>query len=512
MVRFINNAALLVWISATITATHAFTAPSSTTRIPQRFSATSLSASSRNNEASGTKLNMVATAPAMDVELETLLIEQKQKEEAAAAAEEKKIATPTIDTTGIAMSGLNGKALNLTPADFPRASALKKAIPRDCFEIDTKKSLGYLSVSVAGTALCTAMGVMLAKLVGTSSWKTLPIWTAYSGVTGTVAMGLWVLAHECGHGAFSKNRKLQDAVGFTIHSIMMVPYFSWQRSHAVHHKFTNHMELGETHVPEKIEYEENENGEKVYGGSMKLRANFQKWFGKKSGLNAYGALQGFLHLLLGWPAYLLIGATGSPDRGLTNHFLPNPMTKPNRPNKELFPGIWKKKVLQSGGGVAVAFAAAAMWVKRRGFAEVMAFYGGPLIVVNAWLVVYTWLQHTDVDVPHFSDGDHNYVKGALHTIDRPYDKLDPWGAIDFLHHKIGTTHVTHHFDCTIPHYNAEKATNAIIEKFPEIYLYEPTPIPQALWRVCKGCVAMEKRGEKWVWKNNGLVHALQHKL
>jgi len=24
------------------------------------------------------------------------------------------------------------------------------------------------------------------------------------GVTGTVAMGLWVLAHECGHGAFSK--------------------------------------------------------------------------------------------------------------------------------------------------------------------------------------------------------------------------------------------------------------------------------------------------------------------
>lgn len=27
---------------------------------------------------------------------------------------------------------------------------------------------------------------------------TLPFWAAYSAVTGTVAMGLWVLAHEAG--------------------------------------------------------------------------------------------------------------------------------------------------------------------------------------------------------------------------------------------------------------------------------------------------------------------------
>ena len=53
----------------------------------------------------------------------------------------------------------------------------------------------------------------------------------------------------------------------------------------------------------------------------------------------------------------------------------------------------------------------------------MALYGGPYLVINAWLVLYTWLQHTDVDVPHFEDQDHTYVRGALHTIDRPYDKV-----------------------------------------------------------------------------------------
>jgi fatty acid desaturase len=134
----------------------------------------------------------------------------------------------------------------------------------------------------------------------------------------------------------------------------------------------------------------------------------------------------------------------------------------------------------------------------------MALYGGPYLVINAWLVLYTWLQHTDVDVPHFSDSDHTYVRGALHTIDRPYDKLDPWGAIDFLHHKIGSTHVAHHFDSSIPHYNAQKATDAIKDKFPDLYLYEPTPIFEAFWRVCKGCAGVKKEGDKYIWNNDGM--------
>ena len=114
------------------------------------------------------------------------------------------------------------------------------------------------------------------------------------------------------------------------------------------------------------------------------------------------------------------------------------------------------------------------------------------------------LQHTDVDVPHFSDDNHSFVKGALHTIDRPYDKLDPWGAIDFLHHKIGTTHVAHHFDSSMPHYKAQAATDAIKEAYPHLYLYDPTPIPQALWRVAKGCTSVQKRDGAWIWDNKGV--------
>jgi fatty acid desaturase len=76
-----------------------------------------------------------------------------------------------------------------------------------------------------------------------------PAWFAYAAVTGTIATGCWVVAHECGHNAFSDNRNIQDTVGYVLHSLLLVPYFSWQRSHAVHHSRTNHLTEGETHVP-----------------------------------------------------------------------------------------------------------------------------------------------------------------------------------------------------------------------------------------------------------------------
>lgn len=404
---------------------------------------------------------------------------------------------------GVVESGLGYKALGNEKEDFPSAGQVRAAIPRDAFETDTLKSLGYLSVSVILTSICVYAGVASMNAgVPTDSLLALPFWMFYAAVTGTVGMGNWVLAHECGHGAFSKNKSLQTAVGFAIHSILLVPYFSWQRSHAVHHQFTNHMELGETHVPEIAQFQ----GE----GSLKVRQLMVDNLGPEMGLNAWGAVQAFLHLVVGWPAYLLIGATGGPARGLTNHLLPDPLTEvdPKFPGKELFPGKWKQKVLESDIGIAAVVSGLGVWGLCNGFDQVMALYGGPYLVINAWLVLYTWLQHTDVDVPHFSDSEHTYVKGALHTIDRPYDKLDPWGIIDFLHHKIGSTHVAHHFDSSIPHYNAQLATDAIKEEFPQLYLYEDTPVFEAFWRVCKGCAGVKKEGDKYIWNNEGYEELL----
>ena len=44
---------------------------------------------------------------------------------------------------------------------------------------------------------------------------------------GAVCVGVWVLAHECGHQAFSRYQVVNDSVGLVLHSCLLVPYYSW---------------------------------------------------------------------------------------------------------------------------------------------------------------------------------------------------------------------------------------------------------------------------------------------
>lgn len=124
---------------------------------------------------------------------------------------------------------------------------------------------------------------------------------------------------------------------------------------------------------------------------------------------------------------------------MTSHFFPHPPFSTGEKKTDLYPGKWKQKVWLSDVGVVGTIGVLAAWASKAGALQVAALYGGPLMVVNAWLVLITWLQHTEVDVPHFDAANWNFIKGALHTIDRPYGKV-----LDFLHHRIGSTHVAHH--------------------------------------------------------------------
>ena len=172
-------------------------------------------------------------------------------------------------------------------------------------------------------------------------------------------------------------------------------------------------------------------------------------------------------------------------RGATNHFWPWAGAEGRH---ALFPGKWRAKVLLSDVGVLAVLGALGAWAYAAGsVVPVLALYVGPYMFVNFWLVLYTWLQHTDVDVPHYGGDDWSPVKGALMTIDRPYGPV-----LDFLHHRIGSTHVAHHVNHTIPHYHAREATDALAAAFPQYYLYDPTPIHVATWRVGKGCTAVKQ--------------------
>lgn len=162
---------------------------------------------------------------------------------------------------------------------------------------------------------------------------------------------MWVVAHECGHRAFSDNLRLQTAVGYVFHTVLMVPYFSWQRSHAVHHARTNHLSEGETHVPYAVT-----DDPELYAIGAKKLAIRQEWLSGNFGAIKFGMKRLWSHLVFGWPAYIIGGATGGPVRGNTSHFDP---TKGTQGRNALFPGKFAEKVctqpvaLLNGGCFAI---------------------------------------------------------------------------------------------------------------------------------------------------------------
>jgi len=354
---------------------------------------------------------------------------------------------------------------------LPSKSEIKKAIPAHCFEHSIAKALGNVVRDGLVIGLFAFFATSLLK-VHDQSWFDVLGWCLYAFFQGTALTGWWVLAHECGHGGFSQYTWLNDIVGWTLHSALLVPYFSWQYSHAKHHSKTNHLQDGESHNPNSAE-EVNE------AGYVKLASLI--------GEDAFAGFQLLTHLVLGWPIYLLTNATGGrrlydgkpiPEKANLDHF---------RPSSKLFPPSWKNRIALSSLGVAITLATVSYFTITQGPLAVTLYYWLPYLVTNGWLVLYTWLQHTAEGVPHYGDDEWTWVRGALGTIDRPYDEL--FGFFDWIHHHIGSTHVCHHLFSNLPCYHAKEATQHI-KAFLEpknLYNYDGRPTLEAMWQTAKSC-------------------------
>jgi acyl-lipid omega-6 desaturase (Delta-12 desaturase) len=64
-----------------------------------------------------------------------------------------------------------------------------------------------------------------------SYWLTLLL----SVPTAGFLVRLFILQHDCGHGSFFKSKRVNDTVGFLLGVLVMTPYATWRRQHALHH-------------------------------------------------------------------------------------------------------------------------------------------------------------------------------------------------------------------------------------------------------------------------------------
>ena len=345
---------------------------------------------------------------------------------------------------------------------------LKSAVPAHCFERSLLVSSLYLALDLAFVFLLYAAAFWV---FNSSSWPLYAhaaFWPAYWICQGCAGFAVWIVAHECGHYSFCSNKRICDVVGLILHTTMLVPYHSWRISHSQHHRNTNRMDGDQAFVPNTRSLLVSEN-------NIELPSIFWRLF---------HVIQ---YLTVGWPAYLGFHARGRPyhgSRSHANHFNPHaPMFSPN--------DFWDVVV----SDVALVVWLSVLWYLSASVYSLgwlVCLYVVPQLNVNMWLVIVTYLQHTDVKVPHYSDEEWTWLKGALCTIDRDY------GILNHVFHHLTDAHLAHHLFSQMPHYHIAEATKAIKPVLGKYYVYDDTPIWKALWNTDSYCRFVEDTG-KILW-------------
>jgi omega-6 fatty acid desaturase (delta-12 desaturase) len=397
---------------------------------------------------------------------------------------------------------------NLTVKD------LLSAIPPHCFQRNFWRSMTYViwDFALLGAFLWTAL-TYIPKINADNLSLPHPAlykvarfaaWGFYDLAAGLVATGLWVIAHECGHQAFSTSKTANNTVGWILHSALGVPYHSWRITHAKHHAQTSHLTGDQVFVPktrsERGLPARNPEKENLEGSKVSIDVQEELW-------EALGdaPLAPIVWLTaqfaLGWPLYIITNATGQRNYPrFTNHFLPKaPLFAPHQ-----YMGV-----LQSDFGIVLWLIAVVYSIKTFGFLNVFRIYLMPYLWVNHWLVFITFLQHTDPALPHYAPTSFTFPRGALSTFDRQLmGGPGIFGAITgFIcgtaTHGISETHVAHHIASKIPHYNAWEAKAALEKRLAQegISIQGNPGTWSEAYKIFTQCKFIEDEGEVRFYKN-----------
>eukprot|EP00268_Persea_americana_P065833 TRINITY_DN885_c0_g1_i1.p1 TRINITY_DN885_c0_g1~~TRINITY_DN885_c0_g1_i1.p1 ORF type:complete len:383 (+),score=28.52 TRINITY_DN885_c0_g1_i1:259-1407(+) len=332
---------------------------------------------------------------------------------------------------------------------------LKKAIPPHCFNRSIPRSMSYVVSDLTISSILYYLATTYIPLLP-SPLSYFIAWPLYWALQGCVLTGVWVIAHECGHHAFSDYSWLDDTVGLILHSFLLVPYFSWKYSHRRHHSNTGSLDNDEVFVPKP--------------------KSQMPWFSKYLNNPPGRFLTLAFSLTLGWPLYLAFNVSGRKYDRFACHF---------DPYGPIYSDRERLQILISDLGVLAVLCGLFRLVAVCGLGWVVCVYGVPLLIVNGFLVLITFLQHTHPSLPHYDSAEWDWLRGALATVDRDY------GVLNKVFHNITDTHVAHHLFSTMPHYHAMEATKAIRPILGDYYHSDGTPVYKAMYREAKECVYVE---------------------
>jgi len=127
------------------------------------------------------------------------------------------------------------------PPAAPAAETTQKSIDWNAMLAPYRQPVRWKSVfQLATTALLLAafwFGAVWSLEVG--YWLTLLL----AVPAAMMVVRLFMLQHDCGHGAFFRSQKANNLIGGVLGVFTLVPYAYWRRTHAIHHATSGNLDV-----------------------------------------------------------------------------------------------------------------------------------------------------------------------------------------------------------------------------------------------------------------------------
>lgn len=307
---------------------------------------------------------------------------------------------------------------------------LAAAIPKEYVRPSVARGLLGLAVSLA-----VYVGAIVAMAVVDRWYLVVPL----AVIAGLGGWGMHCIAHECGHGSFSRSRRLNVIVGHLSLLHLLYPFHAWRHVHNLHHAHTNSLELDTDWAPIP---------EAAYR-RMALRDRI---------------------------VYVSV-RTWAVWGGTIHHWLQSGLRPSYFPKREMRRDARRSMVFI--GVVGGAYLATLTYFT--GWQGLLLYFGAPFLATHVWFSITTLMHHSAEDIPYLTA--EHWTRNAsklLVTTDFVYPR---W--LLFLTHII-SLHTAHHVSPAVPYYHLDKAQAALAQAYPDMIRVEKLSV-RKFWNILRDC-------------------------
>ncbi|WP_332692824.1 fatty acid desaturase [Halalkalibacter lacteus] len=268
---------------------------------------------------------------------------------------------------------------------------------------DTKSSLKQIMNTIPPFFL---LWFLAYQSLSVSIWLTL----ALAVVAAGFVVRIFIIFHDCCHGSFFKNKKLNNILGTITGIITMFPYEKWKREHSIHHATSSNLDkrgTGDVWIMTVDEYA---------AASFKERLSYRLY---RNPLVMFGLGPIYLFLIL------------------------NRLNRKDAKKKE------RLNMYVINVSIVAVYSLLIWTIGWQAFLIIQA----PILLVSGSLGIWLfYVQHQFEDSYFEDEKEWDYVKAAVDG--SSYYKLPK--ILQWVTGNIGYHHV-HHLSPRVPNYNLEKA-------------------------------------------------------